>query len=129
MSIPVCRGPNPWLTPLFGGLMGIGQDSLDIFLLVTVTMGAPVDTMNVGVDASVVRAEICGGVGEPVPAFAGGAIGTGSALLAAVSGGGVKAGSDEAGFTATGMRSRWPAVSDASSATPLTRAMPVLETL
>src|SRR5215212_1440100 len=113
--------------PLLGGLIGIGQASFGTVLFVTVTVGMPVAVMTPGAVMSGAIAEINGGVGEPVPAF-GGAVGTGSALLAAVSGGGVNAGSVDEGLMATGIRSRWPALSDASSATPLTRAIPALET-
>src|SRR4051794_36455284 len=83
ISMPVWPGWNPWLTPVFGGDTVIGQASFGTFLLVIVTLGAPVAVMNpddeLNVGASV---DIDGGTGEPVPAFVG--TGTGSLALAAV---------------------------------------------
>src|SRR5689334_17596023 len=93
MSMPVWPGWKPWLMPLLGGAIGTGQASFGTFRFVTVTLGAPVEARTLGATISGAIVAITGGVGEPVPAFAGGAIGTGSALLAAESGAGAKAGS------------------------------------
>src|SRR5215204_2598599 len=106
MSIPVWPGKKPRLTPIFGGFNGIGQASFGIFRFVTVTVGAPVAVMMPGAWSIGAIVEISGGVGEPVAAFAGGAIGTGSVLLAAVSGAGANAGSPVGGLMAAGISSR-----------------------
>src|SRR5215218_5252678 len=102
MSIPVWPGRKPWLMPIFGGATVSGQESFGTFLLVTVTVGAPVAVMTLGVENMPASVEADGGVGEPVPA-SGGAMGTGSLLLAAVSCAGAKAGSVAGGFVLDGI--------------------------
>src|SRR3954468_1842242 len=123
MSMPVWPGKKPRLIPIFGGVTVKGQASFGTFLVATVTVGAPVDERMLGVWSSDDSVDADGGVGEPDAAFA--SIGTGSLLLAAVSGAGARAGS---GLVEAGISSRCPAFSVASSAMPLTAAMPVLDT-
>src|SRR5688572_10260861 len=126
MSMPVWPDRNFWLTPLFGGFVGIGHSIFEIVRFVTVTLGAPVGVMMPGVAENMApRTEVEGGVGEPVPASWG--IDTGSSELAAWSGAGVKAGS-LGGFPATGISRRWPDFRPAFSGIPLTVMMPVFET-
>src|SRR4051812_28222762 len=100
MSMPVCPGWKPRLIPIFGGLTVNGQASLGTFLLVTVTVGAPVDERMLGVWSSDDSVEADGGVGEPVAPSEDAEIGVGSLLLAAVSVVGENVGSVEVDFTA-----------------------------
>src|SRR5581483_64627 len=127
MSIPVWPGRKPWLTPILGGATAIGQLSLGIFLLVTVTVAVVVDAAaTVGEAGDWIRTgaivEISGGTGEPDPASAG--TGTGSVALAATSVG-AKAGSLVPSLSGIGTSSRCPAVSVALASSPLTATMPV----
>src|SRR5215208_283443 len=122
--MPVWPGKKPRLMPIFGGATVSGQESFGTFLFVTVTVGAPVAVITLGVWNMPASVEADGGVGEPLPASGGGVIGTGSLLLAAESCVGAKVGSPVGGFVADGISSRCPALRVASSASPLTAAIP-----